>query len=881
MSEEDIFKKNSQFSNSKKEKSEAKELGGSEEKDSYRPVQHKKKRGFFSKFFGLIQRSILYLFCSLIAVVGLGSVAAVAVLYFLSSDLPNHNSLKQYSPLLSSRVFLQDGSKLCEYSGEKRYFIPVDLIPEKVINSFIAVEDKNFYQHKGVDFFGIARSIVNNLKQLGSGRRPQGASTITQQIARIFLIKTNEVSYIRKLKEAILAYRIEQALTKKQILELYLNQIYLGLGTYGVATAAKTYFDKTLNELTIGECAYLAGLAKGANNYHPVKHKEKALIRRNWAISRLLANGFITQEEHDAAIKEDLIMTPQNSNEYTAEYFSEELRKYLINKYPFESLNKEGIVVRATLNPKLQKCAYDALRRGLEAADRRFAWRGPIANIDISSAGIPSSQTTNKNISSDIPSPQTVNGNISSQQSEILKKLREIKNPKGGENFPKAVLLNKDGKILTDDDHLGKISPKDLKWAKKIQVGDVVLVEKSKNTYAIKQLPKVQGAIVVIDVNNGRILAMQGGYSFAQSEFNRATQAKRQIGSSFKPFVYLAGLENGFAPNSILDASPVEIDLGENLGVWKPKNYKGAILDKITLRQAIERSVNTATIRIAKEVGMNKIAKIAEQFGLFDHMPRYFSYAIGAGETTLLNLTTSYAMLANGGKKISPTMVDYIFDKNGKAIFKSDERSAQYDDGIPYEKTSQHDEDAQHDEAEEQYPPKLNDIRAQILDEQSIYQITSLLEGVMQRGSGASANFLNFPMAGKTGTSNDSRDTWFIGYTPDIAIGVFVGFDDHTRSLGKNASGSNTALPIFIDFMTHAKKYLTAKPFRIPKGIKLRKIDARTGGAPCGDVTITEAFKQDEDINEDVLENPLKNMNNGANGNHSARNEAQQVFGIY
>lgn len=844
MSEEDIFKRGSKLADDLK-----KEENESREEDSYRPVQSKKKKSFFSKFFGFIGRTVLYLVCSLLAVVGLGSVAAVAILYFLSTDLPNHTSLKQYSPLLSSRVFLQDGSKLCEYSGEKRYFIPVDLIPEKVINSFIAVEDKNFYQHKGIDFFGIARSIVNNLKQLGSGRRPQGASTITQQIARIFLIKTNEVSYVRKLKEAILAYRIEQALTKKQILELYLNQIYLGLGTYGVATAAKTYFDKTLNELTIGECAYLASLAKGANNYHPVKHKEKALTRRNWAISRLLANGFITQEEHDAAIKEDLVMAPQNSNEYTAEYFSEELRKYLINKYPFESLNKEGIVVRATLDPKLQKCAYDALRRGLEASDRRFEWRGPLANISVS-----------------VP------------QGEILKKLHEIENPKGGENFAKAVLLNKDGKILLENDHFGKISSKDLKWAKKIQVGDVVMVEKSKNDYIIKQMPKVQGAIVVIDVNNGRILAMQGGYSFAQSEFNRVTQAQRQVGSSFKPFVYLAGLENGFAPNSILDASPVEIDLGPSLGVWKPKNYKGAILDKITLRQAIEKSVNTATIRIAKEVGMHKIAQIAQNFGIFDHMPEYFSYAIGAGESTLLNMTTAYAMLANGGKKISPTMVDYIFDKNGKAIFKSDERSAQYDDEIP-------DGEVQDGEITE-YPPKLNDVRPQILDAQSIYQITSLLEGVMQRGSGASARFLNFPMAGKTGTSNDSRDTWFIGYTPDIAIGVFVGFDDHTKSLGKNASGSNTALPIFIDFMTHAKKYLTAKPFRIPKGIKLRKIDARTGGAPCGDVTITEAFKQDEDINEDVLENPLKSVNGSVNDGdesayHSAPNEAQQVFGIY
>ncbi len=838
MSKEDIFKNDKQINNHEKDV----------EKDLYEPIRHRKKKsGFFSKFFRSVRRSIFYLFCSLTAVVGLGSVVTVAVLYFLSSDLPNHNSLKQYSPLLSSRVFLQDGSKLCEYSGEKRYFIPIELIPDKVVNSFIAVEDKNFYNHRGIDFFGIARSIVNNLKQIGSGRRPQGASTITQQIARIFLIKTNEVSYIRKLKEAILAYRIEQALTKQQILELYLNQIYLGLGTYGVATAAKTYFDKTLEELTIGECAYLASLAKGANNYHPIKHKTRALTRRNWAISRLLINGFISQEEHDAAVKEDLVMVLQNSKSKTAEYFSEEIRKYLISKYPFASLNKEGIIVRATLNPKLQKCAYDALRHGLETVDRnRFSWRGPIINI-----------------------------NVSCPQNAILKNLHEIKLPKSGEIFEKAVLLNKSGKILLENNYFGKISPKDMNWAKTIQIGDVVLVKKQKNYYLIKQQPKVQGAIVVIDVHNGRILAMQGGYSFAQSEFNRATQAKRQIGSSFKPFVYLAGLENGFAPNTMLDASPIEIDLGEEYGVWKPKNYKGIILDKITLRQAIERSVNTATIRIAKEVGMNKIAKIAEEFGLFDRMPRYFSYAIGAGETTLLNLTTAYAMLANGGKKISPTMIDYILDKNGKAIFKSDERVAQHDETISFNRDIQNEDNEQNDEVEE-YPPKLNDIRPQLLNEQSIYQITSLLEGVMQRGSGASARFLNFPMAGKTGTSNDSRDAWFIGYTPDIAVGVFVGFDDHTKSLGKTASGSNTALPIFIDFMTHAKKHLTPKPFRIPKGIKLRKIDAKTGGIPRGDETITEAFKQDEDVNEDVLENPLKNEEN-----HSAQNEAQQVFGIY
>jgi penicillin-binding protein 1A len=408
------------------------------------------------------------------------------------------------------------------------------------------------------------------------------------------------------------------------------------------------------------------------------------------------------------------------------------------------------------------------------------------------------------------------------------------------EEFSKAVVTSKENKdlmILTEKGEIGKIQDADVKWAKKLKPGDAVFVSKlhagkTKGQFCIKQLPAVQGAMVIVEVNSGRILAMQGGYSFSQSEFNRATQALRQTGSAFKPFVYLAGLENGFAPNSIIDASPIEIDLGKGLGVWKPRNYHGMELDKITLRRAIERSINTATIRIAQEAGIDKIAKIAEQFGVFESMPELLSYVLGAGESTLLKLTTSYAMLANGGRKITPTMVEYIQDKHGRVIYKMDERTI--DGGA---------------DCDVKFPPKLNDNRPQILSEQSIYQLTSLLEGVMQRGSGAPANFLNFPMAGKTGTSNESRDTWFIGYTPDIAIGVFIGFDDHSKSLGKNANGTNTALPIFIDFMAEAKKYLTPKPFRVPRGIKLRKIDAETGGTPSENNRniITEAFKEEDD----------------------------------
>jgi penicillin-binding protein 1A len=753
------------------------------------------------------------------AAVGVGAASLLLVLYFLSAELPDHNSVKKYSPDVASRVFLQDGSKLCEYASERRYFIPVDRIPQKLIAAFVAAEDKHFFEHAGVDFLGILRSLVRNLENIGTGKRPQGASTITQQVARLFLIKNSKISYIRKIKEAILSFRIESVLSKAQILELYLNHIYLGLGAYGVAAAANVYFDKTVDELTISECSYLASLAKGANNYHPIKHREKAISRRNWAIQRQLDDGYITPREAQEAMSENLNIVRQPPRE-TAEYFAEEIRKYLIEKFSFESLNKEGLIVRGTLDARLQKCARDALKRGLEKTDRGFGWRGPIGRVD-----------------------------VGKNPTVIADELRKIDSPAGCEDFTRAVVLSVGRRgvatLLTDGGERGNLAEGDKKWAGKISAGDVILVKKSENSkgiFSLKQFPRVQGAIVVVEVDTGRILAMQGGYSFRHSEFNRTTQAMRQIGSAFKPFVYLAGLENGFAPNSIIDASPIEIDLGEKLGVWKPKNYMGKILDNVVFRRALERSINTATGRIAQEVGLDKIAKIARQFGVFENMPQLISYALGAGETTLLKLTTAYAMLANGGRRISPTMVDYVQDKLGNVIFKSDQREAV---------------DAADFTAES--PPKLNDVRPQILDEQSIYQIVSLLEGVMLRGSGSSAAFLKFPIAGKTGTSNDSRDVWFIGCTPDIAVGVFVGFDDHSKSLGKNASGSSVALPIFIDFMLQAKEYLSPKPFRVPKGINLRKIDAETGESPSKNSKsiILEAFKEDDDSPE-IIRIPKK-----------------------
>ena len=804
---------------------------------------------FFCNSMRLIARFLFYVFSSAIAIAGLSLASVLAALYFFSSQLPDHNSLKNYYPDLTSRVYLQDGTKLCDYADEKRYFIPIDRIPNKLINAFIAVEDKNFFSHIGVDFRSIARSVITNLKNIRKKKRPQGASTITQQVARIFLIKTNEVSYIRKIKEAILSFRIENALSKKQILELYLNQIYMGMGTYGVATAAKTYFDKTLDELTIAECSYLASLAKGANNYHPVKHKEKALTRRNWAIGRQLEDGYISPAEAEAAKKEDLKLAEHKINSVHAEYFAEEIRKDLINKFPNESLNKKGLIIRCTLNPNLQNCAYNVLRKHLEELDRKFGWRGPLAKIDIKYKS----------------------------DAEIIKTLKEIKKPKGAEEFQLTVVLsikNNIPRVLTEKGVHGTFEKSDFIWTqKKLSPGDAVLsYEQYNKIFSLKQLPDVQGAIIVIEVNSGRILAMQGGYSFFESEFNRAVTAERQCGSVIKPFVYLTALDNGFSPNSIIDASPIEIDLGEKNGIWKPKNFGNAILDRTTMRLALERSINTATVRIAQEVGIDKIAKTVELFGIFEHMPHLFSYVLGAGETTLLKLTSAYAMLANGGKRINPTMIDYIQDRYGNLVFNADTRTV--DNSVNYD---------------EDLPPVLIDDREPIMNERSIYQITSLLNTTSPRHGNFGSLSQDFSFSCKTGTSNKSRDIWCIGYSPDIAVGVFVGFDDHSKSLGERAQGATIARPILADFMSRAQKYLHPKPFKIPNGIHLRKIDLETGDPVTKNtrISITEAFKDEDDENSrlDII-NPEKTISysdepeeNETNSDDSSDSSA--LIGLY
>lgn len=768
----------------------------------------------------VLLNSLKYLFYLSLSALIMGLATVFVIFQFFSDDLPDHSFLSRYFPDVSSRVFLLDGTKLCEFSNERRYFIPIEKIPDKLSNAFIAAEDRYFYDHIGLDVFGIVRSLVKNLENLGTKKRPQGASTITQQVARILLIKNNEISYVRKIKEAILALRMEETLSKKKILELYLNQIFLGMGTYGVAAAAKTYFNKTVDELTIGECSYLAALAKGANNYHPIRNKERALERRNWVIYRQAEDGVITDREAADAQREDLVLVPQKRIVSNAEYFSEEVRKWLLNKFPISSLNKYGLIIRATLDPVMQQYAYNALRSGLVRIDRKFGWRGPIRRILV---------------------PKDPN--------LVVEKLKEIPKPKGAEDAQIAVISAKrNGEVFitTENKTYGKIAKEDVKWmGPKASVGMVILVSEIKSekrflkTFKVFQLPEVQGAIVVIEANSGRILAMQGGYSFKQSEFNRVTQAMRQSGSAFKPFVYLSALENGFAPNTVIDAKNVEIDLGERLGLWKPKNYGKEEVSNITVRNALERSINTATVRVAQETGMNKIARLAEKLDIFDKMPPYLSYSLGAGETTLLRLSTAFAMLANGGKRVTPTMVDYILDKYGNVMYKNDTRSVNDEIGFDAE-----------------FPPKLEDIREQVVDERSAYQITSILEGSVLRKHEFEHNYA---VAGKTGTSNDSRDAWFIGYTPDIVVGVFVGFDDQNKNLGEKATGRTMAFPIFCNFLTHAQHLFKSKPFRIPRGIKLRTIDKESGGAPKkGCPTVVEAFKEEDEFTSRIVESKSK-----------------------
>ncbi len=763
-----------------------------------------------------------YAFLGLFSLGFLGMIAGIAgtvyIISYFGRDLPDYTQLKNYKPPIVTRVYAGDGHLMAEFAQERRVFMPIETIPDLVKHAFISAEDKNFYTHQGVDYIAVTRAMVSNLKNFGSGRRPEGASTITQQVAKNFLL-SNELSYKRKIREAILAYRMEKAMSKDKLLELYLNEIYMGARAYGVAAAALRYFDKPLDELTVAEAAYLGSLPKAPNNYHPIRHKEEATERRNWVIDRMYADGYITHEQ-DVEAKATPLETKLKSNVArmaNAPYFAEEVRRILAGKYGEESLYGGGLVVRSTMDPSLQDIAVRSLRRGLRAYDRRHGYRGPIAKLD-------SLENWQEQLTA-VEKPEAL---LNSWKIAVALKVAPGETQIGFEDGSKGTIpldkLSWARKSLNEGYYLG---PQISAATQVLNKGDVVIVspvKDKKGRFSLEQIPEIQGALIAMDPHTGRVLAMQGGWKQDISQFNRATQAKRQPGSAFKPFIYLAALDSGFTPATlILEDRPGSI--------WKPSNYSNEFYGPTPLRVGVEKSRNLMTVRLADYLGMDKVAEYAEKFGITDDMPRYLANALGSSETTLVDLTRAYAMLVNGGKEITPTFIDRIQDRRGKTVMRHDERTCgNCGDLVRWE-------------GPEQPVPEVPDIRRQIADPRTAYQIVSILEGVVQRGTGIRIKSLGRPLAGKTGTTNRSNDAWFIGFSPDLVVGVFTGFDV-PRSLGKRETGSSVAVPIFKDFMGEALKDTPPVPFRVPQGIRNVQINADTGvlARPGDQHVIWEAF---------------------------------------
>ena len=766
-----------------------------------------------------------------------GLFVLVLVLWRLNSGLPNYEHLANYTPPVMSRAHAGDGQLIAEYAQERRIFVPIDTAPDHLIDAFLAAEDKNFYEHSGIDFTGILRAVFANVVNVATGRRLEGASTITQQVAKNFLL-SSDVTIERKLKEAVLAMRLERTFSKRQLLELYLNEIYLGLGSYGVAAAALNYFDKPLGDLTIAEAAYLAALPKAPNNYHPFRKRARAIARRNWVIGRMRDNGYITNEQAQFAAAQDLVVAdrPASLRRFAAEYFVEEVRREVYGLYGEEQLYGGGLSIRTTLNTDLQKIAIRSLRDGLEVYDRRRGYRGAIVQLETLEDW--PKQLTGIEIPTDLaPWRLAVVLTVDDELREATIGLRpRMTRARRFEETADIGTIGLDGvrwaRAAPSQENGYKIKgPKIKRVSDVLTVGDVVWVSPSEveGAYVLKQKPEVNGAMVALDPHTGRVRAMVGGYSFADSEFNRATQASRQPGSAFKPFVYAAALDSGFTPASLVLDAPFVMDQGKDQGLWKPENYARRFYGLSTLRLGMEKSRNLMTIRMAQEIGMNKITDYAARFNINKTMPKVLAMSLGAGETTLMRLTAAYGMLVNGGKRVEPRVIDRVQDRYGKTLFKHDQRACI---GCSEEVYNQ------------QTAPDLPDEREQVLSPQTAYQVVSMLEGVVKRGTGRRISAIGKPLAGKTGTTNDSRDAWFVGFSADMVVGVYVGYDDN-RTLGKGESGGKVAGPIFKSFMEQALVSEPSPPFRVPPAVSLVRINAKTGKlARSGDETvILEAFK--------------------------------------
>jgi penicillin-binding protein 1A len=758
-------------------------------------------------------------------------VAAGTAIYIgdLTKGLPDYEVLAKYEPPVTTRVHASDGALMGEFARERRLYLPIQAVPDRVKAAFLSAEDKNFYSHPGVDVTGLARAVMTNLQNLGSGRKQVGASTITQQVAKNFLLSSDQ-TYERKIKEMILSFRMEQAYSKDRIFELYLNEIFFGLGSYGIAGAALTYFDKSVNELTIPEAAYLAALPKGPSNYHPFRYTERAIERRNWVLDQMIANGYVEPEEGEKAKAMPLGVKPRRGGTYlfAGEYFTEEVRRDLIARYGEDALYEGGLSVRTTLDPEMQLLARKALQNGLMRYDTLRGYRGPVTSIDISGDwGVPLGELK---ALADVPEWKlAVVLEVSDAGLSIG--LRPEKEASG-----ELVAERERGLVATEDMSWAMRHVSDGKLVKAktpaevLQPGDVVFAEKKDGTddhWLLRQPPAVGGALVAMDPHTGRVKAMVGGFSYAGSEFNRATQAQRQPGSSFKPFVYAAALDNGYTPASVVLDAPITIRIGNE--VWEPKNYGGQWAGPSTLRAGIERSRNLMTVRLAQDMGMNLVAEYAERFGVYDKMAPHIAMSLGSGETTVMRMVSAYAVMANGGKSIKPSLIDRIQDRYGRTVFKHDERGCE---GCNAE--------AWLDQPE----PELIDNSEQVLDPMTSYQITSMMEGVVQRGTATILSDLGHPIAGKTGTTNEEKDAWFIGYTPDLVVGVFMGYDK-PKPMGKGSTGGGLAAPIFKEFMAEYLKDKRPVDFRAPEGMKLLAINRKTGMRTVEDEggAFMEAFK--------------------------------------
>ena len=754
---------------------------------------------------------IVFLCISLLVVIGI-----FGTLWVFSNKIPDYKFLKSYKPPVSSKMYSGNGDLVADFSQEKRIFIPYSTIPKKVINAFLSAEDKNFYSHPGVDAKGVLRATFNNITNIMTSKRLEGASTITQQVAKNFLL-TNEVSINRKIKEAILAFRIERALNKERILELYLNQIYLGSGAYGVAAASLEYFDKSIKELNYAEAALLAALPKAPSRYNPYNNIDLAKFRRDLVLKNLNQNGFLNLEKYNE-YKNQNIELKKKKKIYLedAQYYIEDVRKNIIDKLTYEKVYKQGYNINTPINLKLQKIATESLRNGLIAYDQRKGWRGPIANIQYNN-------NWHKNIDKKYNLENSINWEIA-----IVREVSQFQ-----------------AKIETINRLNGLIKYNEISWTKKefedlLKVGDLIYVKRVKDSiYSLKQLPKINGGIVVMDPYTGRVLALSGGFSFRSSEFNRATQALRQPGSAFKPFVYALALENKYTPSSLVLDAPLVLDQGVDLKKWKPENYGKKFYGPSTLRVGLEKSRNLMTVRIAQNLGVDKVAKFSEELKIYDEPEELLSISLGSTETTLLNLTSAYASFVNGGKLISPIIIDRIQDSEGNTIINNENRKCMNCDKISF--------------TGKDYP-QIEDNYNQVMSEQTAYQVTTILEGVIKRGTGKKLRDLQLNLAGKTGTTNENTDAWFIGFTSNLVIGVYVGMDN-PKPLGKFETGSKAALPIFREFIEKSVKKSEARPFKVPENMTLMVVDPLTGEKAKFNSknTIIEAYKSRNVLNGKVL----------------------------